>query len=78
MTNNNYLGPDGQWNTWDEYYGGYQFISIDDIINNFIIAYVGEDKIISKIKRSDVHYSTQCVVYKSLIMIPYPLLNHRK
>ncbi len=51
-----YLGPDGQWNTWDEYYGGYQFISIDDIINNFIIAYVGEDKIISKIKRSDVQF----------------------
>ena len=51
-----YLGPDGQWNTWDEHYGNYQFISIDDIINNFIIAYVGEDKIISKIKRSDVQF----------------------
>jgi hypothetical protein len=51
-----YLGPDGKWNTWDEHYGNYQFISIDDIINNFIIAYVGEDKIISKIKRSDVQF----------------------
>tara|TARA_Y200000002_G_C22670065_1_gene659648 strand:- start:979 stop:1890 length:912 start_codon:yes stop_codon:yes gene_type:complete len=51
-----YLGPDGQWNSWDEEYGSYQFISIDDIINNFIISYVGEDKIISKIKRTDVQF----------------------
>lgn len=37
-------------------FGGYQFVSIDDLINNFIIAYVGEDKIISKIKRTDVAF----------------------
>ena len=34
--------------------GGYQFTSLKNIIDQFIIAYVGEDKIISKIKRSDV------------------------
>ena len=28
--------------------GAYQFISIADIINNFRVAYVGEDKIICK------------------------------
>jgi hypothetical protein len=37
-------------------FGGYQFVSIDDLINNFIIAYVGEDKVISKIKRTDVAF----------------------
>ena len=37
-------------------FGDYQFISLEDIINNFIIAYVGEDKIISKIKRTDVQF----------------------
>lgn len=47
--------------TQEQYYtgndhGGYQFVSIDDLINNFIIAYVGEDKIISKIKRTDVAF----------------------
>lgn len=36
--------------------GDYQFISLEDIINNFIVAYVGEDKIISKIKRTDVQF----------------------
>ena len=30
--------------------GNYQFTSLDDIISQFQIAYVGEDKIISKIK----------------------------
>lgn len=54
-----YLGPDGVWHSWDEDYGNYQFTSIKDIINNFIIAYVGEDKIISKIKRTDVAFHAQ-------------------
>lgn len=54
-----YLGPDNQWNSFDENYGNYQFTSITDIINNFIIAYVGEDKIISKIKRTDVAFHAQ-------------------
>jgi len=57
ITENNeqyYLGPDGQWNSWDENYGGYQFITIKDIINNFMISYVGEDKIIPRVKRTDV------------------------
>ena len=39
--------------------GGYQFISLEDIINNFIVAYVGEDKIISKIKRTDIAFHAQ-------------------
>lgn len=54
-----YLSGDGAWNSDDENYGGYQFISINDIINNFIIAYVGEGKIISKVKRTDVAFHAQ-------------------
>ena len=54
-----YLGPDGVWDSWDEKYGSYQFTSIKDIINNFIISYVGESKIISKIKRTDVAFHAQ-------------------
>tara|TARA_R100000541_G_scaffold10408_4_gene18265 strand:+ start:1558 stop:2433 length:876 start_codon:yes stop_codon:yes gene_type:complete len=37
-------------------FGNYQFVSLEHIINQFIIAYVGEDKIISKIKRTDVAF----------------------
>jgi len=54
-----YLGPDGLWNTNDENYGDYQFVNITDIINNFMIMYVGQDKIISKVKRTDVAYWAQ-------------------
>ena len=51
-----YYGPDNLWGTNDEVYGNYQFIKLKELVNNFIIAYVGEDKIISKIKRTDVAF----------------------
>jgi hypothetical protein len=35
-------------------YGGYSYLSLNDIVDNFLVAYVGEDKIIQHIKRSDV------------------------
>tara|TARA_Y100000593_G_scaffold51174_2_gene96274 strand:- start:6718 stop:7605 length:888 start_codon:yes stop_codon:yes gene_type:complete len=34
--------------------GSYQFTSLQDIVDQFMIAYVGEDKIISKIKKPDI------------------------
>tara|TARA_A100001201_G_scaffold26911_3_gene29661 strand:+ start:1658 stop:2542 length:885 start_codon:yes stop_codon:yes gene_type:complete len=37
-------------------FGNYQFTSLETIINQFIIAYVGEDKIISKIRRTDISF----------------------
>ena len=36
-----YEGADGVQNSGDEKYGDYQFTSLDDIINQFIVAYVG-------------------------------------
>tara|TARA_R100000152_G_C6780153_1_gene212598 strand:+ start:722 stop:1876 length:1155 start_codon:yes stop_codon:yes gene_type:complete len=39
--------------------GNYQFVSLDDIINNFMISYVGEGKIISKVRRYDVAFHAQ-------------------
>ena len=49
-------------NDYDRAYGTYQNIKLDDIINNFIISYVGEDKIISKAKRTDVAFHAQRAV----------------
>ena len=40
-------------------FGNYQFTSLDDVINHFMIAYVGEDKIIPKAKRLDVAFHAQ-------------------
>jgi hypothetical protein len=37
-------------------YGDYQYTSIKDIVNNFLIGYVGNGKIISNAKRSDVMF----------------------
>ena len=47
--------------TEQEYYqgndfGSYQFTSLNSIINQFEVAYVGENKIIPKIKRADIQF----------------------
>lgn len=39
--------------------GNYQYITIQQIINNFIISYVGEGKLLSKVRRSDVAFHAQ-------------------
>ena len=41
-----YEGADGVQRTGDELFGNYQFVSLEDIINTFLVAYVGENKII--------------------------------
>ena len=38
----------------EENYGSYAYIKLYDVVNNFMTAYVGVDKIISDIKRTDV------------------------
>jgi len=54
-----YEGADGIQNNGNGEYGSYQFTSIKDIISNFLISYVGEDKLIPKIKRMDVSFHAQ-------------------
>ena len=49
---------DQQYYVGDDF-GNYQFVSLEAIINQFMIAYVGEQKIISKVKRSDVAFHAQ-------------------
>ena len=50
--------------TQQEYYkgndfGNYQFISLEDIINQFMVIYVGEEKIIQKARKVDVAFHAQ-------------------
>jgi len=40
-------------------HGTYQFISLEHVINQFVLAYVGEGKIISKVRRADVAFHAQ-------------------
>jgi len=37
-------------------YGSYEYISMADVINNFLVAYVGNDKLIPHVKRTDVMF----------------------
>tara|TARA_A100000172_G_scaffold32504_3_gene19528 strand:+ start:634 stop:1533 length:900 start_codon:yes stop_codon:yes gene_type:complete len=37
-------------------YGDYQFVTLDNIIKTFMVIYVGEGKIISKVSRTDVQF----------------------
>ena len=39
--------------------GSYQFTSLEDIINQFLVAYVGEEKVIGKASRTDVAFHAQ-------------------
>ena len=54
-----YEGKDGVQNSGDEKYGNYQFISLENIISQFIVAYVGEDNLIPRIKRNIVSFHAQ-------------------
>tara|TARA_R100000900_G_scaffold37281_1_gene30717 strand:- start:13351 stop:14691 length:1341 start_codon:yes stop_codon:yes gene_type:complete len=40
-------------------YGNYEFVSLHDIISQFMFVYVGEDKIIPKARRTDVAFHAQ-------------------
>ena len=40
-------------------FGNYQYITLSDVINNFMVSHVGQDKIISKIDRTDVTFHAQ-------------------
>ena len=40
--------------TVEENYGSYSYTTITDVVNNFIVAYVGEGKLIPHVKRSDI------------------------
>jgi hypothetical protein len=42
-----------------ERHGKYQYVSMDDIINNFLFSYVGQDKIIPRANRSDIAFHAQ-------------------
>ena len=40
-------------------YGEYSYISIENIVNNFLVAYVGEGKLIPSAKRTDIMFHAQ-------------------
>ena len=53
-TGGNYGNQDAYGSTVEDNYGSYSYIKLDDIINNFLVAYVGTGKLIQSVKRTDV------------------------
>lgn len=50
----NYGNQNAFGQTVEENYGGYEYISLNDAIDNFMVGYVGDGKIIQSVKKSDV------------------------
>jgi len=62
-----------------DYYNGknkgyYQFITLSDIISNFMVSYVGDDKIIKSTKRPEVAYHAQ----RTLQELSYDIIDNIK
>ena len=58
-TQQNYYKSSGLISNFQPVFGNYQFTSLYDIINQFEIAYVGENKIIPKVSRTDIAFHAQ-------------------
>ena len=50
----NFGNRDAYGDTVQENWGSYAYIKLDDIINNFLVAYVGAGKLIPSVKRTDL------------------------
>jgi hypothetical protein len=54
LTSGNYLKIQMNEDTLWDMHGSYEYTKLDDVINNFLIAYVGPGKLIPSVKRTDV------------------------
>ncbi len=54
LSGGNYGDQDAFGQTVEKNYGGYEYITLNDAIDNFMVGYVGDGKIIQKCKKSDV------------------------
>ena len=54
LTVNTYLKIQLNENTLDDVHGDYEYTRLNDVIDNFLIAYVGAGKLIPSVKRTDV------------------------
>ena len=55
-TQNTYYSGTSSFGDLQNNFGNYQFVTLENIINAFMVAYVGESKIISKVNRTDVQF----------------------
>ena len=58
-------------------FGNYQFTSLNNIIDNFIVAYIGDGKIIKKLKEQTLLFTLK-ELCKSCRLILLNLQKHKK
>ena len=46
-------------------HGNYQFTSLEDVISQFEVGFVGQDKIIPKVKRADIAFHARQALRES-------------
>ena len=58
MSNSNFYRKNeiSQYYNSDDHYGEYQYQTLDELVNTFLVIYVGENKIIPKADRNDVYF----------------------
>jgi len=54
ITEYQYYENTGNPNSQDENWGSYQYVSLNDIVNNFRLMYVGNDKLINNVERYNI------------------------
>jgi hypothetical protein len=54
LSGGNYGNQDAFGQTVENNYGGYEYITLNDAIDNFMVGYVGDGKILQKASKSDV------------------------
>ena len=54
LSGGNYGNQDAFGQTVEENYGGYEYLSLGDVCDNFMVGYVGDGKILQSAKKSDV------------------------
>tara|TARA_R110002167_G_scaffold21656_1_gene78359 strand:+ start:5517 stop:6728 length:1212 start_codon:yes stop_codon:yes gene_type:complete len=58
----NYGNRDAYGSAVQENWGSYSYIKLNDVIDNFIVAYVGDGKLVNKVKKSDVlFFAKRCL-----------------
>ena len=54
LTGGEYGNRDAYGVTVEENHGSYSYVKLNDVINNFIVGFVGKDKLIPDVKRTDI------------------------
>ena len=54
QTGGDYGNRDAYGNTVEENWGSYSYTKLNDVVSNFMVAYVGAGKLVSDVKRTDV------------------------